>query len=99
MKILIAENNSIFKKGINEVLSCIKNIEISEAKNKSQLIRLLKTRHYDLLLLGHYLRKKYKNDLYEQIKEIFPDDKIIKISDNSNEEFIISKIKKELINS
>lgn len=93
VKIIIADDHNLFRSCLRSLLNKKANIDIiGEAANGHDLMRLLKRMHPDLVLLDLKMPGMNGLEAIEQLKETYPDIKIVVISMFDNEQFIIHSL-------
>ena len=89
-KIVIAEDQTIVRKGLRSLLESEENIEvIAEAKDGLETIKCVETHSPDLVLLDLAMPKMTGLSALKDIKERFEDTKILVLTFHTSEEYIL----------
>ncbi len=81
MKLLIADDHSIVRKGLKMIISEIPGVEsIDEASNGFEVFEKLERNKFDLLLLDLSMPGKSGLDVLKEVKNIYPDLKVLVLS-------------------
>ncbi len=73
MKILIADDHAVVRRGVKEIVSdSIKNVEIDEAENAHDIYEALEKSSYDLILLDISLPDENGISALQNIRILFP---------------------------
>ncbi|MGD9137035.1 MAG: response regulator transcription factor [Desulfobacterales bacterium] len=89
-KIVIAEDQTIVRKGLRSLLESEENIEvIAEAKDGLETIKCVETHAPDLVLLDLAMPKMSGLSALKDIKERFKDTKILVLTFHTSEEYIL----------
>jgi DNA-binding NarL/FixJ family response regulator len=94
IKILIADDHSVVIRGIKQILSEEKDMEIlGEASNADEVMNLLYAQEWDLLILDITMPGKNGLDALIEIKQKKPDLKVLILSMHPDEEIAIRALK------
>ncbi|MCI0448882.1 MAG: response regulator transcription factor [Chlorobi bacterium] len=94
IKILIADDHSVVIRGIKQILSEEKDMEVlGEASNSDEVMKLLFEHDWDLLILDITMPGKSGLDALIEIKQRKPDLKVLILSMHPDEEIAIRALK------
>lgn len=94
INILIADDHSVVRKGIKQILSEESDLQVlGEASNNDEIISQLNDKNWDLIILDITMPGKSGLDSIIEIKQKKPEIKILILSMHPEEEIAISAIK------
>jgi DNA-binding NarL/FixJ family response regulator len=94
IKILIADDHSVVRRGIKQILSEEKDMEVlGEASNADEVVNILFNHEWDLLILDITMPGKNGLDALIEIKQRKPDLKVLILSMHPDEEIAIRALK------
>jgi DNA-binding NarL/FixJ family response regulator len=89
-KIIIADDHPIFRAGINTALKGLPFIsKVAEAANGEEVIKLLASEHFDVVLMDIKMEPMNGIRTTEVIRKRFPETKVIALSMHNEEEYIL----------
>ena len=89
IKVIIADDHKIFREGVISLLSGLDSIQvIAEAQDGQELLNLLKGLRPDVVLLDIEMPKKNGIETAAEIREYFPDIKVIALSMHKQSAFV-----------
>lgn len=90
MKILIADDHAIVRKGLLQIVSSLPNVAVvDEAEDGIEALEKFQTTKYDLTILDLSMPKKNGLDTLKEIKRINPDAKVLILSVYAEEQYAI----------
>ncbi len=93
-KILIGDDHAIIRKGLSQILKEeIKNCEIEEASDGSEVIQKINEKLFDILILDISMPKRNGIDILNQLKIEKPDLPILILSIHPEEQYAIRVLK------
>ncbi|MDP2207915.1 MAG: response regulator transcription factor [Bacteroidota bacterium] len=94
MKVLIADDHQIVREGLKRILHHASDIdEVSEAENAQQLLDLLETQHWDVVVLDINMPGKSGLDVLKEIKHQYPKLPVLILSMYPESQFAVRMIK------
>ncbi len=91
IKIIIADDHKIFRKGLNTALSTIEGLEIiDEAENGFQLMELIKKNEPDVILLDVQMPEMDGIEALKIIKNDYPEIKVIVLTMYDDDAYILN---------
>lgn len=94
IKIIIADDHPIVRKGIREIIEETKDITVeSEASNGNELLNKIKTKNVDIILLDISMPGKSGIEILKQIKQEYPKIFILILSMYPEEQYAIRALK------
>jgi two-component system response regulator DevR len=93
-KIIIVDDHEIVRLGLKSLLDQYSQYEVvSEAKNANEAVAQVESFHPDIVLMDIRLPGKSGIDACEEIKQNFPDVKVIMLTSYAEDEMLFSAIK------
>jgi two-component system invasion response regulator UvrY len=94
MKILIADDHTVFREGLNRIFAEAADIsEIGEASNAQQLLERVAEKRWDVVLLDISMPGKSGLDVLKEIKQIHPRLAVLVLSMHPERQFAVRVIK------
>lgn len=94
INILVVDDHALIRKGVKQLLEDSPDIKVTgEASSGVQATSLLRTQHFDLMLLDINLPDKHGIDVLKQFKSEQPDLKIIVLSMYPEEQYGVRALK------
>jgi len=88
-EILLADDHTIFRKGIRKIIEEIEGLTIcGEAKDGLELLELLKTTHPDLIIMDISMPNLRGLEATEEIKRLYPEIKILLLTMHKKKSFV-----------
>lgn len=90
MKILIADDHAIVRKGLLQIVNSLPNVAVvDEAEDGNEALEKFQAKKYDLTILDLSMPKKNGLDTLKEIKRINPDAKVLILSVYAEEQYAI----------
>ena len=94
LKIVLAEDHTILREGLRALLSADPSFEIiGEAQNGREAVRCVERLEPDLLLMDLSMPRMSGMDAIREIKNRYPDIKIIALTVHKTEEYLLTTLK------
>lgn len=94
MKVLIADDHWVVRKGVKELLTELADVEeIGEASNGAEVMDLLFKNEWDILILDLSMPDKNGLDVLLEIKQRKPDQKVLILTMNQEDEVAMRALK------
>ena len=94
MKILIADDHTVFREGLKRIFAEAADIaEIGEAANAQQLLERVAEKHWDMVLLDISMPGKSGLEVLKEIKQIHPRLAVLVLSMHPERQFAVRVIK------
>lgn len=94
MKVLIADDHQIVREGLKHILSSASDIdEISEAENAHQLLDLIRTKNWDVIVLDISMPGTSGLDVLKEIKREYPKLPVLILSMHPESQYAVRVIK------
>ncbi len=94
MKVLIVDDHQIVREGLKRILHQASDIdEVSEAENARQLLDVLETQHWDVVILDINMPGKSGLDVLKEIKHRYPKLPVLILSMYPENQFAVRMIK------
>lgn len=94
MKVLICEDHEMYRNGVREAINQIEEVRlVSEAPDGIELMRLLNAEPYDVVLMDIQLPGKSGLQLLEEIKEKWPETRVLMLSQHNENNYALRAIK------
>ncbi len=94
IKICLVDDHTIVRKGLKQILEQNKEIEVSgEAKNASEMFKMLKTESFDVIVLDISLPGRSGIDALKQLKDLVPDLPVLILSMHPPEQYALRVMK------
>jgi DNA-binding NarL/FixJ family response regulator len=88
-EILLADDHTIFRKGIRKIVEEIDGLAIcGEANDGLELLELLKTKHPDLIILDISMPNLRGLEATEEIKKLYPEIKVLLLTMHKKKSFV-----------
>jgi two-component system invasion response regulator UvrY len=93
-RILIADDHTIVRKGLKQILSeGMKNVEFSESANSSETLAAIRTASFDILILDMSMPGRSGLDLLKDVKTLSPKLPILVLSMYPEDQYALRVIK------
>jgi DNA-binding NarL/FixJ family response regulator len=92
MKILLADDHTVFREGIKQILLQIKDIIVEEARNLKESIRKVKEDSFDIVILDISMPDGNGIEIIKELKDINPGLEILILSMHSEEKYAFRSI-------
>lgn len=90
MKVLIADDHAIVRKGLLQIVKSLSQVDlIEEAEDGSQAVEKVKTKKYDLIILDLSMPNKNGLDTLKEIRLIDPQARVLILSVYAEEQYAI----------
>lgn len=94
MKVLIADDHQIVREGLKRILNTASDIEeVSEAENAQQLLNLIRTKNWDVVILDINMPGKSGLDVLKEIKHEYPKLPVLILSMYPESQFAVRVLK------
>jgi DNA-binding NarL/FixJ family response regulator len=94
IKVCLVDDHTIVRKGLKQILEQNKEIEVSgEAKNASEMFKMLKTENFDVIVLDISLPGRSGIDALKQLKDLVPDLPVLILSMHPPEQYALRVMK------
>lgn len=94
IKVIIADDHPIVRKGIKEILEETNEIEVvDEASNGEELLKIIPNKDYDVILLDISMPGRSGIDILKQLKTDNPDKPVLILSIHPEEQYAIRALK------
>ena len=94
MKILIADDHAIVRRGLRQILSNVSDMEVAgEASNGTELLELVRSQRWDALVLDLNMPGQGGLDSLQEVKHIQPDLPILILSIHQAEQYALRVLK------
>jgi two-component system invasion response regulator UvrY len=94
IKLLIADDQPIFREGLKQILSSNENIVVAgEAESCDEVMKMLVENEYSVLLLDINMPDKIGLDILEDLKSKYPDLPVLILSSYPEKQFAITALK------
>ncbi len=94
IKVMIADDHTLMRAGIRQLLNNAKNIEIvDEASNGREVIQKLQEKQPDVILLDIAMSELNGLEVADRVSKEYPDISVIILSMYANEEYVLQALK------
>lgn len=94
MKIIIADDHALIRKGLKEILQQVKGLVLlDEAENGLELLQKISIKDYDIIVLDISMPGKSGLDILKDIRQIKPDIPVLILSVYPEEQYAIRVLK------
>ena len=93
IRVLIADDHPVVRKGLSQILSSSGNVEVSEANNAQQVLDELAIKSVDVLVLDVSMPGRSGLELLEQLKQHYPKLPVLILSQYPEEQIAVRAIR------